>query len=345
LTARRTGAAAVLLLFLSQNPLRGQKTDLLTMRNGDRLTGEIKKLDRGQLQLSTAALGTISIRWESVIRVSSRRNLELELRSGRKLYGQLSPSSPDSSVQLLVGGQRRDTVNLGEVVGIVPVSNRVIDRLHAFVDLGLTLAAVDQARTLTIDAGVSYRAPTTSLRLTYNGFAKNEEGREPSTHNTVKLQAQRYLTRRWQGVGVTGFDQSEELDLDARWSLGGAAARQLVLDNHNDLAALAGVVGTDERYSGVAEWKLNFEGLIGMAWDVFYFEGSKLKLRNTINVYPSISNPGRVRADFSLRWRYDLFGSFSTGIDLTDSFDSRPPNETINRNDYILKLTLGWSYK
>jgi hypothetical protein len=43
-----------------------RKTDVVTMANGDRVTCEIKTLDRGMLEVSTDSWGTISIEWEEV---------------------------------------------------------------------------------------------------------------------------------------------------------------------------------------------------------------------------------------------------------------------------------------
>ena len=37
------------------------KTDVVTLKNGDRITGEVKRLDRGRLRYSTDDMGTIYI--------------------------------------------------------------------------------------------------------------------------------------------------------------------------------------------------------------------------------------------------------------------------------------------
>ena len=42
---------------------------------------------------------------------------------------------------------------------------------------------------------------------------------------------------------------------------------------------------------------------------------------------------------------YELFNDFNTGIRFTDTFDSRPLEESASKNDYVTTLTIGWSYR
>src|SRR5262245_12793538 len=65
------------------------KTDVVTLVNGDRITAEIKGLDRGKLTVKTDAAGTIGIEWNKVRRVESPASYEVELTSGARLLGTL----------------------------------------------------------------------------------------------------------------------------------------------------------------------------------------------------------------------------------------------------------------
>jgi len=50
----RRAAFSVLAGLLSCAPAAaGKRTDVVTLRNGDRITGEVKRLDRGQLEFKT----------------------------------------------------------------------------------------------------------------------------------------------------------------------------------------------------------------------------------------------------------------------------------------------------
>ena len=57
------------------------------LKNGDRVSCEIKKLDRALLTLSTDPMDTVTVHWDSVAGLSSPRYFEIELTSGAVYYG------------------------------------------------------------------------------------------------------------------------------------------------------------------------------------------------------------------------------------------------------------------
>src|SRR6185436_17652759 len=121
-----------LVLLFGAGAAEAQKTDSVWIRNGDRITGEVKSLSRGLLKYSTDDLGTISIEWDKVARISTTTVLEIQLRSGRKFYGPLG-SGPTGT--LVLGA---DTLPLAETVAMVPIEERLLSRLSGYLDLGFS---------------------------------------------------------------------------------------------------------------------------------------------------------------------------------------------------------------
>ena len=70
------------------------RDEVVELSNGDRVTGEIKGLDRSQLTVRTLDLGTVHIRWQRVVRLNSNRTLEIELADSRRLQGSISSPVP-----------------------------------------------------------------------------------------------------------------------------------------------------------------------------------------------------------------------------------------------------------
>ena len=66
-----------------------QKTDVVVLINGDRITGEIKSLSRGQLDYKTDDAGRLKIEWDKILRVTSNRYYEVEMSSGVRYFGTL----------------------------------------------------------------------------------------------------------------------------------------------------------------------------------------------------------------------------------------------------------------
>src|SRR5215210_738140 len=93
-TSMRAAGGALLVFLVAPGVASGQKTDSVWIRNGDRITGEVKSLARALLEYSTDDLGTVYIEWEKVERISSPTNFEVYLKSGAKFYGNLGLAAP-----------------------------------------------------------------------------------------------------------------------------------------------------------------------------------------------------------------------------------------------------------
>ena len=60
-------------------------------------------------------------------------------------------------------------------------------------------------------------------------------------------------------------------------------------------------------------------------------------------VYPSLTESGRVRADFDISYRQDLFSDFYVRFSFYDQYDSRPP-EGASDNDFGTTIAVGWDW-
>ena len=67
-----------------------EKTDIIVMNNGDRLTGEIKGLDSGTLSVSfDYILGTASLDWSKVDHLESKQRFLVKTQDGSVYSGTL----------------------------------------------------------------------------------------------------------------------------------------------------------------------------------------------------------------------------------------------------------------
>src|SRR6516162_2436413 len=55
------------------------KSDIILFKNGDRLTGELKTLDRGKISFDTSATGVIKIEWDDIEQLYSSTTFEVAL--------------------------------------------------------------------------------------------------------------------------------------------------------------------------------------------------------------------------------------------------------------------------
>lgn len=333
------------------SPAHAQKTDVIRLVNGDEITGEIKDVSSGKLDYNTDDAGRLSIEWSKVQRVTSVHYFEVEVSSGLKYFGQLRPAAEDGGV--VVELDRADTLRIDHIVRIVPLNGRFIDRLTAYLDAGFTLAKANKATTLNVNTEIAYRGPKWGATVRATSYFQKQEDADATTRNDIALMTQRFLPKRWQAAVLLKAEQNDELGLLLRATAGGAAGFVVKQTNSSTLELSSGLVVTRERFAladttaGASPdtLKNNLEGMVGASWSAFRFDTPKLDFSTSFTAYPSITTLGRVRGEFDVRIKYEIFKDFFLGLNFTDTFDSRPPEETASKNDFVTSITVGWSYR
>jgi Protein of unknown function, DUF481 len=348
---RRHGWAVglALVIYLCPAVSFAAKVDVIVLRNGDRITGEVKSLSRGKLDYSTDDAGRLAVEWVKVARISSPRSFEVEVASGVTYFGALVAAGLDGT--LVVEGARTDTLSVTSVVRIDALDARFFQRVKAYLDLGFTFAKANRATTLNAAGETAYRGSTYGSTFSFDSYAQGQESAPTTSRNTVGLEVTRYLPERFSAIVLVGTEQNDELNLDLRLSAAALLGRILTQSNSSEVGVGVGLALTRERFSPTdadsgagGETSNNLEGLVAARWDAFRFDSPKLDFSNSLNLFPSLTTGGRIRGEFTTRLKYELLSDFNVGLTLTDTFDSKPP-EGATKNDFITTFTIGWSYR
>jgi hypothetical protein len=223
-----------------------QKTDVLVLQNGDRITGEIKGLSRGKLDYNTDDAGRPSIEWVKVTRLTSSHSFEVEVASGAKYFGRLAQAGRDGVIVVTL--DRADTLPVPSVVRISPLNAAFLQRVTAYLDLGFSYAKANEATTFNLDAEVEYRGARYGSLIHVESYAQGQDDVPTTTRNTGDLRGTYYLPDRWSIVGLAQAEQNDELNLALRLTLGGGVSRVFRQSNSGELVAAAGVVVARERF-------------------------------------------------------------------------------------------------
>ena len=110
-----------LLLAFSTSAL-AEKTDIVVLKNGDKITGEVKGMLRGKLQFSTDSMGTVNIEWADIEAVISDTGQSVELANGQRFFGPLQKSNNSDMVSIET---EQGTVGVGnmDIVTMYPVES------------------------------------------------------------------------------------------------------------------------------------------------------------------------------------------------------------------------------
>ena len=85
-------SVARMLMLNAMNVWSHAKTDVITVSNGDRITGAMTEMTSGKLSVSTSYAGTISVKWREVSQIDSRYVYEVRLDDGERIYGRFAAS-------------------------------------------------------------------------------------------------------------------------------------------------------------------------------------------------------------------------------------------------------------
>src|SRR5688572_27161756 len=96
----RLPARVLLAVALATNGVAHGQSDVALFKNGDRLAGEIKGLDRGRVSFDTPTTGVINLEWDDIDQLFSSTTFELTLESGERIYGTLAETTGDGEVRV-----------------------------------------------------------------------------------------------------------------------------------------------------------------------------------------------------------------------------------------------------
>lgn len=312
------------------------------MANGDRITGEISKLDRGQLEFKTDDVGTIYFEWDKIVSLEAMGQFYVSMSDGRQLVGSLSAGDPRSLVIVEASGPV--SVPTYEVTLITPIGASFWKKLDGSVDVGFSYTRSSQVAQLNVNSNTLYRRPAFEGRLSASGtFTQNGEDGTKDDRGTIQASYIRFRGERLVIASGVGVETNESLGLLLRTQVGVSAGPRLINTNRAQLTIGAGLAANDER--GVdTEPTQNLEGLVTVRTSYYRYDRPRTNVDVGFQYFPSLSNFGRQRIQLDASAKREFWKDVFLSINMFDTFDSRPPNTSSDKNDIGVSLSFGWSY-
>jgi Protein of unknown function, DUF481 len=319
------------------------KTDVVTLRNGDHVRGDIVSLEFGILTLNTDNMGTLSIEWPAVRSLTSKFAFAIERRDGSKYYGVIA-TSPDGKDLMVESENGPGRFPMDEVERISRFSPSFWDRITGALSVGFSYTKSSAIEVGSVNFNASYRSQTVDGTLAFSSnTTKDSSG---STTNRVLLTSGVQFLRQsrnfWGLLGSLERDQS--LGIDARLVGGAAVGRRFVQAAYTELTGIAGIVATEEWIVDDPTSKTSLEAVLGGSWNVFKFIEPKTRLDLGLYVFPSLTESGRVRSTGNLSLTHKFPHDWTLGLTGYLSYDNRPPEPTAEKSDYGVTFNLGWSF-
>jgi len=319
------------------------KTDIVYFTNGDRLTGEIKSLNRGRLSLNTDATGTIAIEWDKIAGIASKQNIQVETSSGLRYFGHLTTSEKDSEI-VVVTENGPLTLASERIIVMEPIEDRGIHALDVDLTIGYNFAKAGGVTAGNFGVTMDYRSLIRIESISFGTTVTDSDSQEASRRTNLEFRHTRLWNNRWYSNGNLTFHQNDELGLNMRTSLGASGGRFLIQSNRMLWSVEAGLQVSREDLIAEAEDVDSLEATFSTTWDWFVFHDPELDWSTSLEIIPSLTESGRVRSELDTSLKWELVDDLKWGISVYASYDNQPQSATGATSDYGIDTNLTYEF-
>ena len=317
------------------------KSDIILFKNGDRLTGELKTLDRGKISFDTSATGVIKIEWDDIEQLYSSTTFEVALENGSRLYGSLAETTRHNEIRLQTDTTALD-LPIDTVVRMTPIKATVLDRMEMSVDVGYSLAKASKLEQSNLSYDFAYREEKRLITLSFDGSTSSSENDPPSTRVFTNLGYRRFLDNlTWDPFAVAQLERNDELGIDRRVSVGGGMSRWLRDTNTSRIAFGGGLIRSWEDANGIAETKEDTEALVAVDLEWFHYDEPELDVSTKFTLYNRLSGTREPRGNLDVNFKWEIFKDFYWSFSFYYTFDQQHEAGS-STTDYGSFVSFGW---
>jgi len=299
--------------------------DSLVLKNGNVIVGEIKSMDKAVVKMETAySKSDFSIEWSGIKEIYSKGPFMVTLSDGRKINGILQSTAAD---KLLIIGENEQKIetSLSDIVFLKGLKEDFWSRLSAS----------------TINSAIGYTANKSMLDFYYTMVNSSQDNIATTKRTDASINYKYSLPKDWFLAASMTFLSNTEQALDLR-SMGKIGAGNYIVHTNRSYWALSGGFSyNNETFTNGTENRNSTEAYAGTELNLF--DIGDLSLFNSIYVYPSLTESGRLRTDFKIDIKYNLPHDFYLKTGLTLNYDNKPAVAG-KESDYVLFFTIGWQW-
>ncbi|MEM1410944.1 MAG: DUF481 domain-containing protein [Pseudomonadota bacterium] len=344
---RHSGAGLIhLLLFLILSALPvsalAEKTDIVILTNGDRVTGEIKKLEAGILQYKTDTMGTVNIEWRFIQSITTDKQQIIETIEGDRWLGKLQKPDEGDDVQIVtVRGPVE--ISTRDVVSAWPVEATFWDKIDLSVSVGYDFTNATGITNFNLSSDFLYRTDRHIYDATLRSDITRQAGADDQNRQEFRFAYQRILTAERFRSFLGGYEANDAIGLRSRLYGGAAIGNFFTKTNRNWWNGQVGLIATRET-TIEGEKTENIEGILSTRWRYFQFATPERSVDTNLSVFPSLTDTGRWRADFRTTFKLELIVDLFWSMEFYGTYDSDPIDEGAEKSDYGVTTALGWSF-
>ena len=358
----RAAILSCYLLFTALPLFARESTDVLVMRNGDRLTGTIKALYGGVLYFSLPyVIDTLSVDWTKVAKLESKQLFIVKTEDGSVYNGTLSsseaaagrpieihvtePTETTTEKKPETPTEKTVSLNSERITGVTQTSEKFFQRFTGGLGGGSIYSKGNESFQYSLSGLIAYPRERWGTQLGVSSNLSANSGTSTSTRNQLTFQGFHLLPKvNYFAGGFDGFLQSAEQGISRQNTLGGGIGYYLKNNNHAKVSILGGIAWQSTSYtptvSAIASQNLT-TALIDANVKLFKFD--KTNLDFNLILLPALSDPGRIYTAVTAAYYIKITGNLSWNLTFYGNWDNKPP-ANLPGSDYGTTTGLSWTF-
>src|SRR5208337_2099029 len=171
----------IICLLMVAPLLARDSTDVIVMKNGDHLTGEIKGLDSGVLYISMQyILGTSQVQWSKVDHIASKQLFLVKTEQGTVYTGALataeSAAGRPMTIEVVESSSKQVALERPTVVQMDQTSEHFWQRFNGQINTGITYTKGNQSTQYNLGSEISYPRERWSAAASFNSNLSTSTG-------------------------------------------------------------------------------------------------------------------------------------------------------------------------
>ena len=331
-------------------PVAPGPLDMVTLKDGGVLYGEVLEMSGGVLYVKTAAAADeiVKIKWASVSRLAINHPIPFHLKEGTVLIG-TATEGPDGTIH----------VRAEPLKGTMEVPMESITALNPLIQApviysGSLTGGYSQTTGNSHLKNASllgdFVARSEQLRLSINGrYVYGDNANTLTARNargTIKLDF--FITKRFYWFASAYFENDRFQDLKMRTALASGPGYQFI--ERGDLSGIlkdmtfyteAGIAYFNEDFR-TADDQSSLRARVSMKWNWPFFD-DRITLYHFNEFFPSLQNSSDYFLTMDNGVRFKIWDGFVSGLQVTTRYNSRPAPGT-GDTDNLFLWTLGYNF-
>ncbi|HEY6271228.1 MAG TPA: DUF481 domain-containing protein [Terriglobales bacterium] len=340
--------------------------DVVTLKNGDRVTGAFVTVKGGNLDLKSDILGELTIPMAKVASFSAEKPAAVVVKGKSPVEGQLQ-LEPSGDWQLTSKGQSQTIAAAGVDVimpsadyhSLVEHTAKPWQDWHGGLSLGYSLQRGDQdTSSLATTVNVTRERPATPIfephwRTVYSLTTLTSKASETTTTSTgtststvnsntisTNLRQDYLFTPNNFVFGFAQLDHVASQGLYLRQTYGGGYGRDLINTSRTLLSLLGGINYVHEKFFD-GNQDSSAQALAGEKLGIQFTK--RIRFDQDLNFYPNLTNTGQYRFDGAATFSAKLNNKFSLNTGVIDLYTSNPSSGS-QKNNVAFTTGLGYTF-